>query len=74
MKRLKPARRPVRDRSGVGLPLEPAVNEFIEFDVDPDWWSAFGQQVAEDVNIASEPRRAETSGGTGRPSGAVTHL
>lgn len=32
----------------------PAVNEYIESDVDPDaeWWQAFARHVADDVAIA----------------------
>ncbi|MFD7158081.1 hypothetical protein ACFV9C_26015 [Kribbella sp. NPDC059898] len=48
------------DRPGTALglvypwDLVPAVNEYIEFDLDPDpeWWRGFADQVAADVAIA----------------------
>lgn len=49
------------DRPGTALglvylwDLVPAVNEYIEFDIDPDpeWWRALAQRVADDVAIAN---------------------
>lgn len=49
------------DRPGTALglvylwDLVPAVNEFIEFDIDPDpaWWQTFAKQVGSDVDIAA---------------------
>jgi len=48
------------DRPGTALglvylwDLVPAVNEYIEFDLDPDpeWWQAFAQRIDADVAIA----------------------
>lgn len=57
MKRL--SRQDDRPGAALGLvylsDLVPAVNEFIDFDIDPDpeWWRAFGQRVAADVAIAN---------------------